>query len=458
MQSALKFPSDDRYSLDHDTENLIQRDLRYVWHPGYQLKTENNLKPLIVKAAKGSYLYLQNGNKVIDVISSWWCKTLGHQHPRLKKALYRQAETFEHVMLANTSNSTIVDLSEKLASLCPDLSKVFYASEGSTAIEIAIKMSLHSRVACGDYKRTDFIALKQGYHGESIAALSVGDLDLYCKLYYPLLFESQLLDNIPYVTSTHDPLWHDCSNIWPTIEKQLELFKETTTAIILEPIVQSVAGMKMYSQDFLQRLRQWSKRYNIHLIADEIMTGIGRTGEMLACKHANITPDFICLGKNLTSGWLALSAVLTSKSIYDCFYNEYTPEKTFSHSNTFSGNALAASIANELLNIFTETDICAQAKQLGKLMLNGMHNIASNTGMLENVRGIGAIVAADLINGKDDNKLMHNIYQEAIKHGLLLRPIGHTIYWLPPLNTKINTITEVTELTEKVLRIVKAKQ
>ena len=457
MKSALKFSPHDKNAIDNTTEKLIKRDLRYVWHPGYQLKTENSFRPLVIKEAQGSYLHLENGEKVIDVISSWWCKTLGHQHPRLKKALYRQAETFEHVMLANTSNETIVDLSEKLASLCPDLTKVFYASEGSTAIEIAIKMSLHSRVACGDYKRTGFIALKQGYHGESIAALSVGDLGLYCKPYSPLLFESQLIDHIPYVNSTDDPLWHDCSAIWANIEKQLEPFKETTTAIILEPIVQSVAGMKMYSQDFLRRLRQWSKQHNIHLIADEIMTGIGRTGEMLACNHADITPDFICLGKNLTSGWLALSVVLTSEAIYDCFYDEYTPEKTFAHSNTFSGNALAASIANELLSIFTEIDMCTQTKQLGKLMLSGMHDIANNTGMLENVRGIGAIVAADVIEGKNNSKLMHRIYQEAVERGLLLRPTANTIYWLPPLNTKTHTIAEIIERTEQTLTAVREK-
>ncbi len=320
-----------------------------------------------------------------------------------------------------------------------------------------LKISLHSRVACGDYDRVGFIALKQGYHGESIAALSVGDLGLYCDPYRPLLFETPLIDHIPYVMSTDDPLWHDCSAIWPTIEKQLDIVKETTTAIILEPIVQSVAGMKIYSQDFLYRLRKWSKRYNIHLIADEIMTGIGRTGEMLACKHANIEPDFICLGKNLTSGWLALSVVLTSETIYNCFYSEYTPEKTFAHSNTFSGNALAASIANEVLTIFTEIDICSQAKQLGKLMLSGMQAIADKTGMLENVRGIGAIVAADVIDGKNNDKLMQNIYQKAVELGLLLRPTGNTIYWLPPLNTKMTTIAEIIDYTEKALNVVKAK-
>ena len=437
------------------TNDLIAKDLRHVWHPGYQLKTDETFNPLVITKAQGSYLHLADGSKMIDVISSWWCKTLGHQHPRLKKSLYRQAELFEHVMLANTSNATIVNLSEKLAALCPGLDKVFYASEGSTAIEIAIKMSLHSRVAQDDHKRTGFIALSQGYHGESIAALSVGDLGLYCKPYKPLLFDTQLLQNIPYVNSIDNPLWHDCGPIWPTIEAQLAPLKDTTTAIILEPIVQSVAGMKMYSQDFLYKLRHWTQQHDIHLIADEIMTGIGRTGKMLASEHANITPNFLCLGKNLTSGWLPLSVVLTSNDIYDCFYDEYTPEKTFSHSNTFSGSALAASIASEVLDIFNELDICAQANILGDMMLQGMQTISGNTGMLKNVRGIGAIVAADIVDGKTNTKLMHNIYDEAVKRGLLLRPTGNTIYWLPPLNTKLDTINEVIEITEIALKMSK---
>jgi len=436
----------------NNSDKIIAKDLQYLWHPGYQASAEENAKPLLIQHAQGSYLHLNNGKKIIDVTSSWWCKTLGHQHPRLKQALYRQAEQFEHVMLANTTNETIVNLSEKLAHLCKGLHKVFYASEGSTAVEIALKMSLHSRIACGNHKKTGFISLSQGYHGESIAALSVSDLGLYCKPYQSLFFPNQLIQQIPYVEDIAAPTWQDCGAVWSEIEKQLEPLAETTTAIILEPIVQSVAGMKIYSKDFLSRLRDWSKRHDIHLIADEIMTGIGRTGKMLACEYAGITPDFICLGKNLTSGWLPLSVVLTSQNIYDCFYTDYTAEKVFSHSNTFSGNALAASIANEVLDIFTEMDMCTQANAIGKVMLQGMHAIASNTGMLENVRGIGAIVAADLIGSKKQTKLVQEVSRQAIKYGLLLRPTGNTIYWFPPLNTKLNTIDDIIGITETALQ------
>ena len=294
-----------------------------------------------------SHLHLHDGRKIIDAISSWWCKSLGHQHPRLKRALLAQVEKFEHVILANTTNETIVHLTEKLAQLMPSLNKVMYASDGSCAVEMAMKMSLHARQIEGKHQRKLFIALENGYHGETAGALSVSDLGLYRAPYQDMLFDTKLILSLPYVTGAHDPLWSDCESHWEKIENQLKPFAESATAVILEPIMQGAAGMKIYSQDFLKRLRHWTHEHGIHLIADEIMTGIGRTGKMLACEHANIEPDFICLSKGLTSGWLPLSAMLTRSAIYDLFYDDYASGKSFLHSHTHSGNVLAASVAIE---------------------------------------------------------------------------------------------------------------
>jgi adenosylmethionine-8-amino-7-oxononanoate aminotransferase len=431
-----------------ETEELINLDLKHLWHPCSQMKDYETFRPLVVERAYGCYFALADGRKVIDAISSWWCKTLGHNHPRLKAALFTQANRFEHVLLANTTNDVIVQLSQRLANLMPTLNKVTYASDGACAVEIAIKMSLHARHIAGDHRRNRFIALKSSYHGETIGALSVSDVGLYREPYKPLLFDSHFISQIPYVLTTNDPLWQDCSDIWPQIEASLTPYIETTTAIVVEPIVQGSAGMLIYSQDFLRRLREWSSKHGIHLIADEIMTGLGRTGKMLACKHAGIIPDFVCLGKGLTSGWLPLSAVITHNEVYNHFYDDYEAGKSFMHSHTFAGNALAASIALEVLKIFEEEKIVEHASVLGNMMHSAMQDIAQVTDKLTNVRSIGAIVAADLICETPGRRLGYEVYQRAVKLGALIRPLGNTIYWLPPLNMDMGTLEQLKEITQ----------
>lgn len=430
--------------------SLIDRDLKHVWHPCSQMKDYETFQPLIVKSANGSYLELDNGKKVIDAISSWWCKSLGHGHPRLKNALIKQADRFEHVILANTTNDVITLLSEKLANLTTTLTKVFYAGDGSSAVEIAMKMSLHARQIQGDVKKTKFIALANGYHGETTGALSVSDIGLYKTPYHAMLFDVAFI-TAPYVANQQTFEWEDCSEHWQKIQRDLEQHIETTTAIILEPIIQGAGGMKLYSKDFLKRLRQWTQENNIHLIADEIMTGIGRTGKMLACQHANIEPDFLCLAKGLTAGWMPFSAVLTREDIYQTFYADYKSGKSFLHSHTYSGHALAASIALEVLAVVEEMQLCKRADELGNIMTNAMQDIAKTTGKINNIRNVGAIVAADLICDEPDRRLGFEIYQKAVALGALLRPLGNTIYWLPPLTTKTETLMDLADITQKAI-------
>lgn len=419
-----------------------------IWHPCSQMKDYEHFKPLPIKSAQGSYLELQDGRKVIDAISSWWCKSLGHNHPALKAALLKQLDKFEHVILANTTNETIEKLSAKLASLMPHLNKVFYAGDGSCAIEIAMKMSLHTRVICGEQQRKNFIALKNGYHGETVGALSMSDVGLYKKPYADLLFTPEFIEP-PYVANTDDPLWHNASEHWQYIKKQLEPLAKTTTAIMFEPIVQGAGGMLIYSQDFLRRLCTWATENNIHLIADEIMTGIGRTGKMLACEHANVKPDFVCLSKGLTSGWLPFSAVLTTDTIYDTFYDDYETGKAFLHSHTYCGNALGASVALATLEVIENENLCERAQALQTIMVENLKNISEKTGALHNLRGIGAIVAADLIHDKP--RLGYKIFQEAVKRGALLRPLGNTLYWMPPLTISEATLSQLSTITQASL-------
>ena len=424
---------------------------QHLWLPCAQINDHETFFPLNIKKAYGSYIELHNGNKIIDAISSWWCKSLGHGHPRLKEAMIKQIDKFEHVIQADTINETIIEPSRKLTNLTSFLNKVFYAGDGSTAVEIALKMSLHAHKNQGNNKRTKFLALKNGYHGETLGALSVSDLNQYKAPYKEILFDVQFIPDVPYLNNKTNPLWFDCSREWEQTVQFLDQYAETACAIIVEPIVQGVAGMKIYSPDFLKRLRVWSKENNIYLIADEIMTGLGRTGKMLACEHANIEADFICLSKGLTSGWLPFSAVLTTDDIYQLFYDDHHKGKSFLHSNTYCGNPLAASIAIEVLNILKEENLCQKAEALGKEMLRMMNNIAESTGLITNVRGIGAIVAADLVNSKANPRLGHEVYKQAVAMGALLRPLGNTIYWQPPLNTSLNTLDELQNITQKAI-------
>ncbi|NKB46507.1 MAG: adenosylmethionine--8-amino-7-oxononanoate transaminase [Legionellales bacterium] len=435
--------------------SLIHRDLQCFWHPCAQMKDYEDFPPLEIVKAYGCYLELVDGQRLIDAISSWWCKSLGHGHPKLTQALFEQAEQFEHVILANTTHSAIVELSERLTQLTSTLTRVMYASDGSCAVEMAMKMSIHARQLLGQSQRQRFVALANGYHGETAGALSVSDVGLYRDPYRSLLMDDVVfINHIPYVSGEHDPLWQDCADHWQQyIVPQLAPLAEHTTALILEPIVQGAGGMKIYSQDFLRRLRHWTQQNDIHLIADEIMTGFGRTGLPLACQHANIEPDFLCLAKGLTAGYLPLSAMLTSEAIYELFYDDYASGKAFLHSHTHTGNALAVRIALTCLQVLVEENIYQTVQQRAPLMYQCMQQIAEQTQQITNIRQIGAITAADLIVSHPQQRRGYAVYQQAVKLGALLRPLGNTIYWLPPLNMDTDTLYQLRDVTRQAIEM-----
>lgn len=434
---------------------LIERDLKHIWHPCSQMKDYERFPPVEIKAAKGCYIELMNGQRLLDAFSSWWCKSLGHNHPRLKQALIKQAEQYEHVVGVNTCQTPLVELSERLAQLTPNLDKVFYACDGSSAVEIALKMSLHAQKIQGQPQKNKIAALQNDFHGETVLTMSASDVGMYRDPYVDWLLPFTFLGPIPYVSSKDDPIWHDCSAAWNKIEAQLELEKETLTAVIVEPLVQGATGMQLYSADLLKRLRTWTQQNNVHLIADEIMTGLGRTGTALACEHAQIFPDFICLSKSLTSGWLPMSVVLTSSEIYDLFYDDYEKGKIFIHSHTFGGNALAASVAVETLTVLEEENIYQRVQAQQSLFYSLMQKTAVETNRLHNIRHIGAMVAADLIVESDRKNLRmgYEVYLQAVKLGALLRPLGNTIYWMPPLNITPEELNHLQSITASAIRL-----
>ena len=432
-------------------KDILARDLYCNWHPCSQMKEYQEFPALVIKSAKGAYLELADGRRIIDALSSWWCKSLGHGHPRLKAALREQLDAFEQVMFAHTTYENAVLLSEMLGQLTPQLNKVFYASDGASAVEIALKMSIHARQIQGQSLRTQFMSLEHAYHGETMLTMSVSDLGIYREPYAALLQANPVLTGIPYVSGRADPLWSDCGSYWPAIEMQLEAAKEKLSAVIVEPIVQGAAGMRIYSQDFLRRLRHWTRSNGIHLIADEIMTGLGRTGLPLASDHAGIEPDFLCLGKGLTGGFLPLSAVLTSDSIYQLFYADYDSGKSFLHSHTHSGNALAVSVARACLMVLQEESIYQKAQALETTMLKSMQVIRDETDLLTDVRAIGGIVAAELKNPQKIKRIGLHFFKEASKRGALVRPIGQTLYWLPPLNVEPEVLEDLKEITQQTV-------
>ena len=437
-------------------DDLIARDLRHHWHPCSQMQDYESFPPLEVVGAQGSHLVLKDGRKVIDAISSWWCKTLGHGHPRLREALIRQAGRYEHVISANAVQQPLTELSERLSELCPPLDKVFYAGEGSMAVEISLKLALHAQRIAGHPERTRFIALENGYHGESGLALSVGDLGLYREPYAAVLPEPVILRGLPYVSSPADPLWIDCGAAWPGLEKQLAPHAGAA-ALILEPVLQGAGGMRIYSPDLLRRLRKWTRDCGVYLIADEILTGFWRTGKMLAVEHAGMAPDMLCLGKGLTAGWLPFSAVLIDPALYRLFYSEYGKGRDFLHSNTYSGNALGAALALEALRIYREPGFGDSVAALSRNMESAWRKVAEETG-LENLRTLGAVAAADLAPPEGKEKRMGTrVFREAVARGAWLRNLGDTLYWLPPLNTGPELIGRLAEITADAVRAAKAE-
>jgi adenosylmethionine-8-amino-7-oxononanoate aminotransferase len=423
---------------------LIERDLKHIWHPCSQMKEFETTPPLVVNRAQGSWLYTPEG-PIIDAISSWWCKSLGHGHPKVIQAIQQQLSQFEHIITANTTFPALASLGEKLAEISLK-QHVFFASDGASAVEIAMKIALQAQGIQGHAKRRDFIALKNSYHGETLATLSISDLGIYKKPYEGFGVQCHFLDNIPYVLNPNDPLWHNCEAVWPQIESQLAPLKDRCAALIIEPMVQGAGGMLCYSADFLARLTRWAKAHGIYCIADEIMTGIGRTGKWLACQHAGVEPDLICLSKGLTSGTLPLSCVLIDNTLFELFYDDYASGKSFLHSHTYSGNALAVAAALATLEAIESEDILRKATQLGNAMHNAMQHIANISQKLTRVRAFGAIVAADFVE-KLNRHTLKRFEQIALQNGALLRPIGNTVYWLPPLNTDESTLSQLAEIT-----------
>jgi adenosylmethionine-8-amino-7-oxononanoate aminotransferase len=423
-----------------DNDSLAQRDRRVLWHPCTQMRDHETLPPIPIRRGQGVWLEDFNGKRYLDAISSWWVNLFGHANPRIIAAIEKQLHQLEHVILAGFTHEPVVRLSERLIEIAPrGLAHCFYASDGSAALEIALKMSFHYWQNRGEPKRTRFINLANSYHGETLGALSVGDVALYKDTYRPLLLEAITVKSPDCYYRESGETWADYSTrAFAEMEKALERHAGEVCAVVVEPLVQCAGSMRMYDPVYLKLLRQACDKHRVHLIADEIAVGFGRTGTLFACEQAGITPDLLCLGKGLTGGYLPLSACLATDEIYQAFYAEYSARKAFLHSHSYTGNPLACSAALATLDIFRDDDVLNRNRQLATHMARATASLAEHPHVSE-VRQTGMILAIEMVKNKKtrapfpwQERRGLAVYRHALEQGALLRPLGDVIYFMPP--------------------------
>jgi adenosylmethionine-8-amino-7-oxononanoate aminotransferase len=410
------------------------------------MKAHETLPLLPIASGDGVWLKDFEGKRYLDGVSSWWVNLFGHNEPRIKAAITAQLNALEHVMLAGFTHEPVVQLSEKLGALT-SLGHCFYASDGASATEIALKMSFHYWRNIGQPQKNQFLSLQHSYHGETIGALSVTDVAIFKDTYAPLLRQSaQMPSPDARLAEAGESAEAYASRCADFLDAYLKQHHAEIAAFIIEPMIQCASGMGMYQPVYLKRAREICTQYQVHLIADEIAVGFGRTGTMFACEHANIKPDFICLSKGITGGYMPLSVTLTSNEIYQAFYDD-SVARGFLHSHSYTGNALACSAALATLAIFEQDDVLSK-NQTKTAYIN--HHISTwNDLPITNVRNQGMVWAFDVQT--KNQQFQQHFYQQALAEGLLLRPIGNTIYWMPPYVISQDEIDFMLNTTKQVV-------
>jgi adenosylmethionine---8-amino-7-oxononanoate aminotransferase len=417
-----------------------RRDLAHVWHPCTQMKDHESLPLIPIRRGEGVWLEDFDGRRYLDAISSWWVNLFGHANPRINAALREQLDTLEHVLLAGFSHEPVIELSERLVEIAPaGLTRCFYADNGSSAVEVALKMSYHYWRNLGRSDKRRFITLSNSYHGETLGALAVGDVALYKETYEPLLMQAVTVPSPDCFHRTPETSWSEHSRrMFAPMEHTLAAYADEACAVIVEPLVQCAGSMRMYDPVYLRLLREACDRHGVHLIADEIAVGFGRTGTMFACEQAAISPDFLCLSKGLTGGYLPLAAVLTSDGIYQAFYDDYQRLTAFLHSHSYTGNPLGCRAALATLDIFVQDDVLARNRVLAETMREATASLVDHPHVAE-VRQHGMILAIELVRDKArrepypwQERRGLRIYRHAIERGVLLRPLGSVVYLMPP--------------------------
>lgn len=435
--------------------SLSQRDLKHIWHPCSQMKDYEELAPIVISRGEGIYLYDEFGKEYMDIVSSWWCNLLGHCNKTISENIKKQLDKLEHVIFANFSHEGAITLCEKLAEILPrGLTKFNFSDNGSASVECALKMAFGYFYNIGKRQKTRFMCLSDGYHGETLGALSVGAMDLYAEMYKPMLIDTISIAAPDCYRCPYNKSRDNCAcECFCEAEKAFEKYGDVTAGMIVEPLLQGSAGMRIYPPLYLQKLRKICDRYDVILIADEIATGFGRTGKMFAFDHANVSPDIMCLSKGLTGGYMPMAITVTTDKIFDAFYDDYHTGKGFMHSHTYSGNPLGCAAAHGVLAQLENGDILKNANTVAAHLNEKLHQVFGSEKHVGEIRSIGLINAIELVKDKNskegfDSKLRvgYQIYKKALENGLLLRPLGNVLYFNPPL---IISREEVDKAVEK---------
>jgi adenosylmethionine-8-amino-7-oxononanoate aminotransferase len=390
-----------------------ESDRVHVWHPYTQMQTAP--VPIPIARAKGVYLYTEDGRKILDGISSWWVNIHGHSHPRLNEALARQAAEMEHVIFAGFTHRPAAELAERLAALLPrGLTRIFYSDNGSTAVEVALKMAFQYWRNRGDEQRRTFIVLENSYHGDTVGAMSTSAPSYFTAPFEPLLFRVERV------------------NCLGSIERILSERGDAVAAVLIEPMLQGAGGMIMWPAEFLTGVRQLCDRHCTLLIADEVLTGFGRTGKMFACEHGPIAPDIICLSKALTGGYMPLGVTAATEDIYAAFLSE-DRRRTFFHGHSYTANPLACAVALASLDLLVENDCLARVARLEALFRSRLEPLRSWP-QIADVRILGDVAAIELKTGDGGylDEMGPKLAAAFLDRGLLLRPLGNVVYFMPP--------------------------
>ncbi len=430
-----------------NSKYLINLDLEHIWHPCTQMKDHERLPLIPIKYAKGVYLYDFDGNSYIDNISSWWVNIFGHSNEFINSKIKEQLDILEHVIFAGFTHEKAIKLSKQLVDITsPSLQKVFFADNGSSAVEVALKMSFHYFKNRGINKNC-FLSLTNSYHGETIGALSVGDVSLYKETYAPLLLKN-IQTPVP-----KDITINSAKEALIELEKILEKHHKNISAFIVEPLIQGAGNMHMYHPFYLKGARKLCNKFNIHLILDEIMTGFGRSGTMFAYEQAEIEADFLTLSKGLTGGYLPLAVVLTTNEIYSAFYCDYHKYKAFLHSHSYTANPLSCTAALATLELFKKNNTIEKNQELSKYMAKKLKQF-EDFELVKNIRQTGMVGAFDL-QVANHLRVGLKIYEYGLKHGVVLRPLGNTIYFMPPYIISKNELDIIFDVAYKAINKIK---
>ncbi|MEF8698360.1 MAG: adenosylmethionine--8-amino-7-oxononanoate transaminase [Candidatus Accumulibacter sp. UW26] len=433
--------------------DLLERSLAAVWHPCTQMKqhaSAGEALPLVpVASARGVWLYDFDGRRYLDGISSWWVNLFGHCNPRINAALRDQLEGLEHVILAGFTHRPVIELSERLSALTEGmLGHCFYASDGASATEIALKMSFHAWQNRGRVEKQDFLCLAGSYHGETIGALAVTDVALFKDAYGPLIRPAHTVASPDARLAAEGESGIDVARRAASdLERHLEQHHRHIAALIVEPLIQCASGMAMYDPEYLRLARRLCDQYEVHLICDEIAVGCGRTGTFFAHQQAAIQPDFLCLSKGISGGYLPLSIVMTTDEVYAEFYHDAT-SRGFLHSHSYTGNALACRAALATLDIFADDQVIEHNRQLAAHLADCLQPLADHP-QVRHLRQRGMVAAFDVLS--DDPDFSSRFYRQALANEILLRPIGNTVYFMPPYVISDNECDFLVERTSRAL-------